>query len=95
MVFPRRVQDPNSVIDYPIDLTDFTAKGDPATAIPATISPTAPTITNTPTLTAGMAKARVNGTGMTLKQTYTLKFHFTLASGQEDDRSLTIYCDER
>lgn len=95
MAFPRRVHDPDAVLNYPINLKDFAAKGDPAVAISATITPAGPTIDNTPVLDDGIAFATVNGAGMELRKSYTLTFHFTLTSGQEDDRSLTIFCAER
>ena len=94
MAFPRRIHDPNAVLDYPINLTDFAAKGDPAVSVTATIS-TGPTIESISPLDDGIAIARVNGTGMVLNKSYTLTFHFELASGQEDDRSLTLVCQER
>jgi hypothetical protein len=93
-VFPRRVHDPAAVLDYPINLSDFTAKGDPAVSVTASISD-GPTIESVSALSAGKAVARVNGDGMIIGQTYTLTFHFVLQSGQEDDRSVSIYCEER
>lgn len=93
-VFPRRTHDPDAILDYPINLKDFADKGDPAVSVTATITD-GPTIESVSSLVDGVAVARVNGAGMVPKQSYTLTFHYTLASGQEDDRSLTLYCDER
>ena len=95
MAFPRRIHDPNAVLDYPINLKDFAAKGDPAVSVTAAIAPAGPTIESVSSLTDGIATARVDGAGMERHKDYTLTFHFTLASGQEDDRSLTLHCDER
>ena len=64
-------------------------------AVTATLSD-GPTLVSVSTLDEdGIAVARVDGTGMVKGQSYTLTFHFELASGQEDDRSLTLFCDER
>lgn len=94
-VFPRRIHDPNAVLDYPIDLSKFAAKGDPAVAVTATLSDGPTLADDTLTLADGVAVARVDGAGMVLNQSYTLTFHFELASGQKDDRSLTLFCEER
>ena len=93
-LFPRRSHDPDAVLDYPINLSDFTAKGDPAVSVTAEISD-GPSIESVSALADGRAVARVDGAGMVLGQTYTLTFHYELQSGQKDDRSLTIYCEEK
>jgi hypothetical protein len=95
LAFPTHIHDPNAVLDYPIDLSDFAAKGDPAVAVTATADDGA-TIENVFPLNAeGIAAARVTGADMTLGESYTLTFHYTLQSGQEDDRSETLKCRQR
>lgn len=95
MAFPTHIHDPNAILDYPIDLSAFTAKGDPAVSVTATADEGATIEFVWPLNGAGIAAARVTGADMTLGQSYTLTFHYTLASGQQDDRSETLKCRQR
>lgn len=95
MPFPSHVHDPQAVLDYPIDLSDFAAKGDPAVAVSVSAADGA-TIENVwPLNDDGVAVARISGSEMRVNKNYNVTFHFTLASGQEDDRSITLICKER
>jgi hypothetical protein len=102
MGLPRHIHDPNAVLDYPIKLSDFTVKGDPATAVTAASVPVKDTHTGVATIENvwplnedGIAAARVTGANMVVGESYILTFHFELESGQEDDRSEILVCKER
>jgi hypothetical protein len=93
--FPTRIHDPQAITDYPINLSDFATKGDPPVTVTATADEGV-TIENVwPLNDDHIAAARVNGTEMTVGGKYTLTFHYVLESGQEDDRSITLRCQER
>ncbi len=95
MAFPTRIHDPNAILDYPIDLSAFTAIGDPAVSVTAAADEGCTIEFVWPLNSEGIAAARVNGAEMIVGKDYKLTFHYTLQSGQEDDRTEILKCRQR
>lgn len=95
MGFPKRLKDPDAILDFPSNWADWLSGGDTITAATATVvGPNASDLTVESTShTTTKAVAMVSG-GV-IGRSYTLTFHITTANGLEDDRSITIVCKER
>lgn len=95
MGFPKRNHDPNAVLDYPSDWSDWLPTGDTIVAATATLSgPNAADFTvENVTFTTTKAVAWVSG-GV-VPRSATLTFHITTDEGREDDRSITLVAKER
>ena len=92
MAVATHVKDPLAIRDYQLDWSTYLAGADTISSASWSVSPSGPTIvtsSNTTTTTT----ARVSGG--TAGTEYTLTCHVVLASGQEDDRSITIQIQDQ
>lgn len=87
----RMIKDPNSRLDFGIDWTAWLEATE--TIVDSTWLPPDGLTTETPSVTGG--KTVVWVTGGTVSQTYRLTNRITTSAGRIDDRSLTIYINER
>lgn len=101
MGFPKRVHDPDAVLDYPSNWTAWLPEGDTITNATAMakdpLTGAASTyfavdsVTHTDTYAVAMVSASADSVG----KKATLTFHITTAEGREDDRSMTLVGQER
>jgi len=92
MAVATHVKDPLAIRDYLLDWSTYLAGADTISSASWSVSPSGPTIatsSNTTTTTT----ARVSGG--TAGTEYTLTCHVVLASGQEDERSITIQVQDQ
>lgn len=93
MGFPKRVKDPDAVLDYPADWSDWLPAGDTISDATAALSSGASFNVESVSFTATTVVAWVSGG--TVAENATLTYHVTTADGREDDRSITLVCKER
>lgn len=95
MGFPKRVHDPDAVLDYPSDWTDWLPEGDTIVSAVATMTGAnaADFTVDETTFTTTKAVAWVSG-GVPGRSA-DLNFHIVTDEGREDDRSITLVCKER
>lgn len=87
------VIDPDAHLDYGHDWTTWLGDtGDTITTSTWTITPTGPTLSNS---THDNTTTTIWVDSCTLGVTYTLTNHITTDDGREDDRSLTLCCEQR
>jgi len=95
MAFPKRIHDPQAVLDYPANWADWLPEGDTIVAATATLSgPNAADFTVEET-THTTTKAVAWISGGVPPRSATLTYHITTADGREDDRSITLVAKER
>lgn len=87
MAVATHVKDPQAIRDYQLDWSTYLNGADTISSASWSVSPSGPTIVSSSNTTT-TTKARVSGG--TAGAEYTLTCHVVLASGQEDDRSITI-----
>lgn len=92
MGFPKRVKDPDAVLDYPSDWSDWLPEGDTITSATATLSDATMTVDSVSHTTTTVV-AYVSGGSVGVNPVLT--FHVVTAEGREDDRSITLVCKER
>lgn len=93
MGFPRRVHDPNAVLDYPMDWSAWLPEGDTIISVTVT-APDDITVAPDPEIVAGhIVVAWLAGGEQGGK--YDVKYHIETAQGREDDRSITLVVKER
>lgn len=90
-----RLQDPDAVLDHPIDWSDWLATGETITAFTPTITPSSGVTLSDDDIDAaadGTAAAQTTVTvaGLTHGTIYRLAHAVTTSAGREDVRSLTI-----
>jgi hypothetical protein len=85
------IHDPNAVLDYTVDWSDWLVAGDTiisrVVTAPAGITKNSDSFTTT-TVTAWM-------TGGTVGSRYEIIYHVTTANGRQDDRTLTLNVQQR
>lgn len=90
MAVATHVKDPNAKLDYALDWTAYLAGADTiasaAWTVPAGLTKVSEANTTTTTT--------VRISGGTAGTEYTVTCHIVLASGQEDERSITIVAQE-
>lgn len=89
-----RLVDPESVVDWQFDWSDWLADGDSILTHQWSITPLHGTSPETPTLT-NETQASVTGAGLQAGKIYHLTDHITTAAGLEADRSIILRCDHR
>lgn len=91
MGFPRRIHDPDAVLDYPVDWSAWLPDGDSINSAEVTaetgINVGVVDVTS-PVVTAWLSGG-VNG------MKYNVTYHITTVQGREDDRSITLVVKER
>lgn len=83
--------DPDAVLDYSIDWSDWLASGE----VISTSAWTVPTGITQDTATKTDSVATIWISGGTAGQIYTVTNHIVTDGGREDDRSLHLHCKER
>lgn len=87
-------KDPNAVLDYQWDWSDWLAAGETITAatvtVPAGITKDSQLNTST-AVTAWLSGGTVTGSGTE----YAINCRITTSAGRTDDRTMTIVCRER
>ena len=91
MAFPKRVHDPDAVLDYPVDWSDWLPEGD--TIESATVTAEVGVTVGTVDVTSPVVTAWISGG--TVGATYDVTYHIVTAEGREDDRSITLVVKER
>jgi hypothetical protein len=91
--FPKRPHDPDAVLDYPFDWSDWLTEGDTIESALVTAE-TGVTIEGTPAVVDG-TKVVPYISGGTVGSTYDVTCHITTVDGREDDRSITLVVKER
>ena len=86
--------DPESLLDYQYDWTDWIASGDSISARLWSVTPLNGTSPETPALT-NATTAAVKISGCQLGSVYRLVEHITTANGLEADRTVTLRCEHR
>ncbi len=84
-------KDPNAVLDYTIDWSDWLVSGDEiinATAVSVTAGLTIGSVTSTANVVTVWVSSGVAGSE------YDVVIHVTTAGGRQDDRTITIVCRE-
>lgn len=92
MAFPKYTHDPQAVLDYPADWSDWLPLGDTLTDATVTAD-SGVTIENVQPPFEGVVVAWISGG--TAGESYTVTYHVVTADGREDDRSITLVCKER
>lgn len=92
MGFPKRVHDPDAVLDYPSDWSDWLPSGDTIASATAVITPDD---FNVDSVSHTTTKVIAYVSGGTVGVNGTLTYHIVTADGREDDRSVTLVCKER
>lgn len=100
MGFPRRLKDPNAVLDFPVDWSRWLASGETITA--ATVTPaTGLTVQGSPAIEDSQETGVPDSvvvpilSGGTVGQKYDVTYHITTSEGRVDDRSITVVIKER
>lgn len=87
----RGIQDPQAVLDWTIDWSDWLPAGDViashAVTVPAGMTENSSADTDT-TVTAWIS-------GGTVDTSYEINYHITTTAGRQDDRTLTLRCQNR
>lgn len=84
--------DPDADLDFGHDWSDWLPDGDTITTSTWTISPAGPTLSNS---THDDTTTTIWVEGCTAGVTYTLTNHIVTGDGREDDRSITLHCEQR
>jgi hypothetical protein len=94
MAFPRRLHDPDAVLDYPVDWSDWLTGGD--TIVSAEVFPptgiTVGSVDVHPTVVIAWLSGGVPSVSGTK---YDVRYHIVTAQGREDDRTITLVVKER
>lgn len=93
MGFPKRVHDPDAVLDYPFNWSDWLPEGDAIESAVVTAE-SGITVQGTPAVVGG-TKVVPYVSGGTAGQSYDLTCHIVTTDGREDDRTMTLVCKER
>lgn len=83
--------DPQAILDYHIDLTNWLPTGDTV----ASCSWTVPTGLTKESESNSTTVCSVWISGGAAGTTYTVTCHFVTSQGREDDRSIELECEER
>lgn len=86
--------DPQSVLDFQHDWTDWLASGDSISSRQWTIAPLNGTTPETPSL-SNSTSAAVTVSGCQAGKVYRLTEHVVTANGIEADRTITLRCENR
>jgi hypothetical protein len=90
--FPKRVHDPDAVLDYPFDWSAWLEEGDTITDTTVTAE-AGVTVVGTPVVDGGKVVPYISGG--TVGESYDVTCHIVTADGREDDRSITLVVKER
>lgn len=93
MGFPRRVKDPDAVLDFPVDWSAWLADGEAITAVEVTAT-TGLTVDPDPEIVGGTVVVAILSGG-TVGQKYDVTYHITTSEARVDDRSITVVIKER
>lgn len=94
MAFPRRTHDPNAVLDYPVDWSDWLPPGD--SIVDATVTAADGITVGTVDVQPQAVIAWLSGGVASSKGTkYDVNYHIVTAEGREDDRTITLVVKER
>lgn len=91
MSLKKFVQDPDEVLDYTIDWSEWLAEGDTITA--ATSTPDAGITVDSTSFTVNSTTIWISGG--TPGEKYNISVHVTTNGGREGDRSITIEIKEK
>lgn len=86
------VIDPDALLDYSVDWSDWLPSTDTIATSTWSISPSGPTLSSS---TNDTTTTTIWVDGCTAGVTYTLTNHITTADGREDDRTITLQCGDR
>lgn len=84
--------DPQAKLDFGHDWTVWLTPGDVIADSTWSITPTGPTLDNS---THGNTSTTIWVSGGTIGVSYLLVNHITTAQGRQDDRSVTLRCQQR
>lgn len=93
MSLKRFVKDPNEVLDYVIDWSQWLVSGDTITSAVVT-APTGITVTSPSTISWTTTKTTVWVSGGTAGSSYDIAIRVTTVSGRQGERSITIQCKD-
>lgn len=93
MGFPKRVHDPDAVLDYPFDWSDWLPEGD-AIESATVVAETGVTVEGTPAIVGGNTVVPFISGGEA-GQSYQVTCHIVTVDGREDDRTMILVCKER
>ncbi len=83
-----RLQDPDAILDHPINWSDWLQPGETISAVTCSIFPATGVSLSATGFTTTTTTVTV--AGLTLGQVYRLTHHITTSAGREESRSLTI-----
>jgi hypothetical protein len=92
--FPKRLHDPNAVLDYPVDWSAWLPDGDTIVDVTVTV-PDDITLTGDPEISPEGTIVVAWLAGGTADVKYDVTYHIVTAQGREDDRSITLVVRER
>lgn len=93
MGFPRRVHDPDAVLDYPMDWSAWLSEGDSLASATVTPADPAVTVADPVQVTGAVVVPRISGG--TPGTNVDVRYHVVTTNGLEDDRSITLVIKER
>jgi hypothetical protein len=92
LAFPKRIHDPDALLDYPADWSAWLPEGDTLVDV-TVVTDDGVTVENVQPPADGVTVAWISGG--TAGESYTVTYHVVTAEGREDDRSITLVCKER
>lgn len=98
MSLKKFTKDPEAVLDYTIDWSDWLAEGDAITAVTTTpavnVSPSSSAAVNVDSASFTATETTLWCSGGTAPTSYDVVAHVTTSGGRQDDRTITLTCKE-
>lgn len=93
MGFPRRIKDPDAVLDFPVDWSSWLPDGD--TIESATVTAETGIVVDSFSVVNSGTAVVAWLSGGTTDERYVVTYHIVTVEGREDDRSITVVIRER